>query len=414
MSALRRLWWALTRPRGPTRHRFHRIPRRSNAGVALLMVITSILLLTILVAEISRGAAVRLQLAQHHRDEVKAELLATSGVQIYRLILMASKQLGKNPMIMQFGEMLGINADSLWQMIPTINTGMMRMLFVTKGDVDELEGAALTEEQIAQSREKSSAFKRNFLDFDGDFYARVEDENQYIFVGKIDANDMDALERLPVTRQLLGLMQTEENQQFLFDNNLNPRELIANLADWTDADDLRKWEGGREDALYERLDSPYRAKNAPFDTVEEIRLVDGWHLDEVWERFGRHLTIYGAGRVNVNTANREVIAALIQGYTDVQYPDAVIQDWVKLFFELRSMPVSQGGVFFTNGRQFHQYMTEVLGVPLNEEVANVVTGESTTFRVVSVGEVGEARVEITAVLDYSRDPTGEVLYWSMK
>ena len=51
------VWRELVRPRGPQRHRFHRVGRRSHAGVALLMVITSILLLTILVAEISRDDA---------------------------------------------------------------------------------------------------------------------------------------------------------------------------------------------------------------------------------------------------------------------------------------------------------------------------------------------------------------------
>ena len=40
---------------------------------------------------------------------------------------------------------------------------------------------------------------------------------------------------------------------------------------------------------------------AALDTLDEIRLVDGWHLDGVWERMGRHLTIYGGGKVNVNT-----------------------------------------------------------------------------------------------------------------
>lgn len=414
MGAPRRLWTELTRPRGAERQRFQRVGRRSRAGVALLMVVSSILLLTILVAEISRGAAVRMQLATHHRDEVKAEALATSGIQMYRLILMASKQLGKNPMIMQFGEMMGVNADSLWQMVPAINTGMMRMLFVSGGDMDEIEGGQLSAEQREESREKSSAFKRNFLDFDGDFQARVEDENRFIYVGKIQAEDADALAELSVTKQLLGLMQSEEDQQFLYDHNLQPLELVANLADWTDTDDLRKWEGGREDSLYERLESPYRSKNASFDTLDEIRLVDGWHLDGVWERFGRHVTIYGGGQVNVNTASREVIAALIQGYTDVQYPDAVIEDWVRLYFEVRNMPVAEGGAFFTSGQQFYQYLTEVLGIPVNEGISTVATGESNTFRVTSVGEVGDARVEITAILDYRTDPTGEVLYWSMK
>lgn len=108
-----------------------------------------------------------MQLAQHHRDEVRAEALAMSGVQIYRLVLMASKQLGANPMIQQAGQLMGFNGDSLWQMVPVINTQIMRMLFVTGGDTGEF--AELTQDDIDESRGESSAFKRNFLDFDGDF-----------------------------------------------------------------------------------------------------------------------------------------------------------------------------------------------------------------------------------------------------
>jgi type II secretory pathway component PulK len=413
MSIVSAAWTFLTRPRGAQPHRFHRVGRRSKAGVALLMVISSILMLTMLVAEISHGAAVRLQLAQHHRDEVKAEALANSGVQMYRLILMASKQIGKNPMISQFAPMLGINADSLWQMIPSFNTGMMRMIFVSGGNLDQVEGGELTDEQREESRDRSGAFKRNFLDFDGDFQASIEDENQFIFVGKFPET-FDTENNAAVTQQLLGLMGGEEHRQFLYDINMEPMELISNLADWTDADDLRRWQGGREDSLYENLDSPYRSKNASFDTLQEIRLVDGWHRDDVWERFGRHLTIYGAGRVNVNTAGRDVIAALIQGYTDVVYPDPIIEDWVRLFMEARSIPVMEGGQFFQSGQQFHQFMTEVIGVPMNEAVQNAVIGESTTFRVVSVGEVGDARVQITAVIDYTNDPTGQILYWKVE
>ncbi|MCB9674195.1 MAG: general secretion pathway protein GspK [Alphaproteobacteria bacterium] len=414
MSAIRRLWRELVRPRGHQRHRFYRVGRGSRAGVALLMVITSIMMLTILVTEISHGAAVRTQLARHHRDEVKAEMLATSGVQIYRLVLMASKMLGSNPMISQFSQMMGINGDSLWQMIPFINTQMMRMILVTGGDVEDIGAGGLTDEQVAKSRERSSAFDKNFLDFDGDFQARVDDENRFIFVGNFSARDLENLQQSAVTQQLMGLMTRENYDQYLYDNNLEKMELIANLVDWTDPDDTRLWEGGREDALYERLDSPYRSKNAPFDTLDEIRLVDGWHLDGVWERMGRHLTIYGGGKVNVNTAHRPVIFALIQGYTDVQYPDQVISDWVDVFMQYRGLPMAEGGLYVRNGQQFYQFMTEQVGVPLREEVQNVVTGESTTFRITSSGEVGDARVEITAVIDYSRNATGDILYWKVK
>lgn len=413
MTGLRWLWHELTRPRGVgASRRFHRVGRRSRAGVALLMVVASILLLTILVTEISRGAAVRMQLAQHHRDEVRAEMLAVSGVQIYRLVLMASKQLGNNPFLQQAGQMLGINGDSLWQMVPTINTHLMRMLFVTKGDVDDF--ADVTEEQLEESRGASSAFKRNFLDFDGDFSAHIDDENRFVFVGKFKANDIEALEQNATTQQLYGLMNREEYNEYFIDNNIDKLELIANLIDWTDADDLRMYEGGREDSLYERLDSPYRAKNAPFDTREEIRLVDGWHLDGVWERVGKHLTVYGGGKVNVNTARRPVIFALFQGFTDNVWPDEIVMDWVDLFMQARNMPIIEGGVYFKNGQQFYQFCAETLQIPLRQEVANAVTGESTTFRVTSVGEVGEARVEIETVLDYTMDPTGAVVYWNVR
>lgn len=76
MSAIRtvlaRGWHELVRPRGHVRHRFYRGGRRSESGIALLMVISSILLMTVLVTEIARGALVRVQLAAQQRDDVKA------------------------------------------------------------------------------------------------------------------------------------------------------------------------------------------------------------------------------------------------------------------------------------------------------------------------------------------------------
>ncbi|MEZ4236782.1 MAG: hypothetical protein R3F59_11640 [Myxococcota bacterium] len=72
-------WRELVRPRGPVKHRYYRGGRRSKAGVALLMAITAIMLLTILVTEIAHGAMVRVELAAQHRDDIKAEALAYSG-----------------------------------------------------------------------------------------------------------------------------------------------------------------------------------------------------------------------------------------------------------------------------------------------------------------------------------------------
>lgn len=413
-----RVGHALTRPRGAVRHRYYRVRQSSRAGVALLMVLSSILLMTVLVSEIAYSATVRLSLAAHHRDEAKAEALAFSGMQFYRLVLMASKSLGRNPMIQTVGQYMGLNGDSLWQILPSFNTGLIRMVFVSGSDIDTLgpegTGVGLTDEQVAKTRESTSSTKRNFLDFDGDFSAMVKDEARFIYVGGLRATDLQSLTQLHPAQQLAGMMNKEEHNQFFYDNDLDRTELIANLVDWTDADDIRLFEGGYEESLYERLENPYRPKNAPFDTREEIRLVDGWHLDSVWERFGRYLTIYGEGKVNVNTAPRPVLRGILTAYADGFYAEQQIDLWLDMLFQYRGRPVSADGVYFNSPQSFVQFMSEVVGMPLKQEVVQSITTESTVFRVVSTGEVGDARVEVVAVYDFSSSPTGRVLNFRVR
>jgi len=55
-------------------------------------------------------------------------------------------------------------------------------------------------------------------------------------------------------------------------------ELAAAIIDWRD-EDSDPTENGAEDEIYARLNPPRRAKNAPFETVEELRLVHGATLE---------------------------------------------------------------------------------------------------------------------------------------
>ncbi len=70
--------------------------------------------------------------------------------------------------------------------------------------------------------------------------------------------------------------------------------MIANIVDWWDADEQRTnydpvlqavQTSGSEDVDYYRdLVEPYNIKNAPFDTLEELRLVRGVG-DDFWATF---------------------------------------------------------------------------------------------------------------------------------
>jgi general secretion pathway protein K len=428
MNGLRWVWRELTRPRGPVKHRYYRGGRRSKAGVALLMAISAILLLTILVTEIAHGAMVRVQLAAQHRDDVKAEALAYSGVAFHRLVLIASKAIGANPMIQQAMSMVGSltgggNASELWQAMPFVDTRLMRLLFVSDGDEDELANAkqeGLSQDQIDESREEVSKLKRNFLDFDGDFRSEVQDENRRINVGNMQAANLGELLQLPAAQEIMGMLSSEVNQQYVFDNNLVKEELVANLADWTDPDDVRLYQGGSEDSLYARGDDPYHPKNAPFDTRDELRLVDGWHDDGLWERVGRHLTIYGDARVNVNTAMPQVLKGLLFAMT-TSTSDAAVQETVDDIARLRGAPIEEGGLYFQTPEMFVAAVKgesglDITPLPIREDIdpKTMIRTESDIFRVTSVGEVGDARVEIHAIFDFSNDKTGRLVYWKIR
>lgn len=388
------------------------------------MAITAILLMTVLVTEIAHGAVVRVQLAAQRRDDVKAEALAYSGVAFHRLILISSKAIGRNPMFQQFGAMLGGgNAQELWQALPFVDTRMMRLLFVTDGSTDEedLETAkedGLSQEQIDESREEVSSLKKNFLDFDGDFRSEIQDEERRVNIGKLQATNMGDLLMQPGALELMSMLSSEETNDFLNERNLVKEELVGNLVDWQDADDMRLYQGGSEDSLYVHLPDPYKPKNAPFDTRDEIRLVDGWHLDGLWERVGRHLTIYGSGKVNVNTALEPVLKGLLMAYYDGYATDITVQDTVDDIIRLRGAPLDEGGLYFNSGEHFFNAVTngeyEIHPLPLKPDIKSVVTSTSNVFRISSVGEVGDARCEIHVVFDFSNDPTGRVIFWKIR
>ena len=105
------------------------------------------------------------------------------------------------------------------------------------------------------------------------------------------------------------------------------QDVISALVDWWDFDTQRTAfdpgastvdsSAGAEDDAYARFRDPYDVKNAPLDSLEELRLVRGV-TDDFWATFvepdaedpaSRSVTIYGSGRVHLNEANAAVLLA---------------------------------------------------------------------------------------------------------
>lgn len=96
------------------------------------------------------------------------------------------------------------------------------------------------------------------------------------------------------------------------------------FVDWVDQDEETVSVYGAEDGQYLMKDPPYRAANAYFTSVTELRLLEGM-TEEIYQALRPHvaaLPVSGTG-INVNMASKAVIRSLHQQITDAQAAEVI-------------------------------------------------------------------------------------------
>ncbi len=104
--------------------------------------------------------------------------------------------------------------------------------------------------------------------------------------------------------------------------------IVDAIQDWRDPDDLHRLHGAESD-YYMSLKNPYKARNADFETMEELLLVKGITGELLHGGSSRGLidilTVNAkSGKINLNAAPREVLLA-IPGMTP-ELADALIEN----------------------------------------------------------------------------------------
>jgi len=120
------------------------------------------------------------------------------------------------------------------------------------------------------------------------------DEERKINVNIVDAEVMERLFKV-----VLGV------------DEVHAQDLAASIVDWRDADsELSTPVGSAEDPYYRNLaDSPYEAKDAPLEGMDELRLIKGVDVNSM-EKLKDYLTVFGDGKININTAPKAVLLAV--------------------------------------------------------------------------------------------------------
>lgn len=180
--------------------------------------------------------------------------------------------------------------------------------------------------------------------------------------GRINLNAMNDQNKIILDNLLINLGAAKETADTIVDSAL----------DWMDKDILHRLNGA-EDDYYQSLPNPYKAKNGPFDTVEELLLVKGMTPDILFgtkEQKGliQFVTVYGdTSKINVNFAPKEVIMAL-PGVSEDRAAKVVDQRRRAEFKSLDDVRATMGGQY--SGASSYIDTTESVGYAI----------ESTGFR----------------------------------
>ena len=235
-------------------------PRRPrNRGMALLLVLVIVTLLTSLLMELAFSTLVDMRLTETFRDTTRAYYLARGGVNAGRMLLQQDRNSFDAP-------------QETWsQGIVNYPVGDGTVTIA----IEDLDGRLAINELVSGSNPQALMVDR--------FY-----------------------------RLFAGLQ---------IDHLADPAELTAALIDWLDPDDepyqmiltdgLNIPVSGAEELFYRSSGKDYSCKNGPLETLDELLLVRGFSR-ELLDLLRPHLTVNGSSQININTASGAVLGALDQ------------------------------------------------------------------------------------------------------
>lgn len=397
--------------------------------MAIVLVLSALTILAVMLAEFQDETSAELGSALSQRDALKAEYAAKSSVNLSRLLIASEPTIRKAlaPLFLLMKQ--GPPQIPVWEFADRV-----------LGAFNDSEG---NEAFLSLSGVGVSEGKNLGLEGAG-FEVKIVDED-----AKVNVNTPargDAFSQARLAAQLIGLLANPQYDPLFAnrdaDGQFSDRQAICGaIIDWTDPDQEAyvcdphsgsAQQAGAEDSYYQLLKKPYPRKNSAFDSLEELRLVRGVG-DDFWTAFvdpdpsrpdKRVMTVWGQGKVNVNTANPQTVLAVICGAavpgTPLCSDPAEAAKFLTAFDLVKSF--TAGAPLFGSPKAFISALKgkgmfgaalaalEMKPIQLlsDTETVKTITTESLVFSIYSTGYVKagqrETRVKVHAVVDFRGAP----------
>ena len=388
-----------------------RHPAADDKGIALLVALAVVAILSVVILDFSFSVRVDMHIAANFRDRLVALEAAKAGVN-YGISLLRQDEPMQDNLQDEWAQLTGIVLD---------RTDPYEVAEETKLEEDQA-GLYNHEEFVAAQKDGSVPTATIF----------ICDEERKINVNRIPSTLTAANQApLPIFREWVETLL--ENMGL---PQVDPYELVDNIADWIDTDD----DGDAEYTYYETLPQPYSCRNDRMESIYELKMVRGMTdlvffgnapypmqlsglEEDQWEKRGRlgytmpelapwetqqspdaiyglvnFLTAHSSGRINLLTAPREVMLAVLNN--DDFLTDTIIN--------AREENPQQAREIQTMIAQVAPALSQVL------TRAGAITYQSSYFRIESTGKFHKTAVKVIAIVsrDNARDLT--VHYWRVE
>lgn len=304
----------------------------NQKGIALLIVMSALMVLTTAVVEFAYDSRINYELAVTNKEKLQATYLARSALNFSKLLLKYQKEADK--LLKQAGDQAkGVMPQPLYKMMP-LSSELLRGLAESTGDSGEGTSEGEGDKQEAskdapkeegggmESQIKASAGilageeAQKFLSFDGDFSSEISEEMTKFDLNKIYGVETTSVKNYDSRKKLLLAILKMPPFKDLFQSPQDAEKLVHALSDWVDSNDVinefDNVQRGTEDSIYR--DNKIKVKNGKFVTLSELRLVEGMN-DQIFEALKPYVTISSnSDKINFCLADEEMQKALVYHY----------------------------------------------------------------------------------------------------
>lgn len=384
------------------KYNLHSVQKKRQGGFALISVIWTLALLSMLVMSFTLDAYLEGKVSSYIRARHQAAALIDSGLEIAQMLMERQEDVTGD----ETEEEL---AKDRW-IAPAIRIKRGEPVTVTQKLYYDEDGHL----QFDTSKVVEQSGLSEVDDDDDDDDAEVHQTSAFISIkiepepARWNINKLTQQEMGDNADEVWALILTQAGVP-----EEDHPELIDSFYDWVDEDSSPRSDLGAESDYYEREDTPYTAKNAPLDTIGELAYIRGFNRNNgvllrggIWnpdDPENSHIqvrgildlfTTYGSGKINVNAASKSVLMT-VPALEDVDglVVDTVIEEREGFGLETGS----ESGTSSTDslsGAAIEDYHFKDIA-DLTSRVPGLASGEADAYLTV---DTGVFKIEIEGVI----------------